>query len=95
LVLTPSRVLIVACARTCSLYAVQPVTGDCKLIAGIGKSGVSGNLFDGDGSKATFTAEFGGLTLDASESCLFVSDSSSGHIRRVTLPAQWFERQSK
>ncbi len=87
LVNTPSGHLIVSCNTTSSLFLIDPSVPAPELIrvAGAGK--------DDFGIEPIITREFGdvhGLVVAGSDRCLYVSDSWTATISRITLPAQLF-----
>ncbi len=67
---------------------MRPDTGHCKLIPGEGAPG--NRMWDENLHVVAFGAELSGLALDATQRCVYVSDSMGGCVRRVTLPEQWF-----
>ncbi len=82
---TPSGVLIVTCHATNSVYAVDPTSGRCQLIAG----STNGPVRDGPGSKAVFSVPIA-VDVAAPERCAYVSDYFNHCIRKITLPPEWF-----
>jgi hypothetical protein len=82
---TPSGVLLLGAQKPAGLFAVHPVTGQCKAVAGTRDAE---RVIDGVGLAATFFSP-AGIVVVPSECCAYVTDALHFCIRRVTLPAHW------
>jgi hypothetical protein len=95
--ITPLGALLLTCWLTGSLYAVQPLTGECERVAGTGTK-LEVELDEDEGVIAPkegpalsvgFTQPCG-VVVSVEGRCAFVADSGTHCIRRVTLPAHLF-----
>jgi hypothetical protein len=84
---TPSGVLIVCCGDTHSVYAIDPSTGYCEWIAGMGCA--AGEMKAGPALAAVFNEPMGVAVVD-SECGAYVSEGRSHSIRRLSLPPNFF-----
>jgi hypothetical protein len=83
-------VLIVTCSLTCSVYAIDPCTGQCERIAGTrGEVDGSAELVDGPALQTILEYPHGVVIVD-SECSAYITDAGQHAIRRITLPPSYF-----
>ncbi len=92
---TPSGHLIVTCANTNGVYAIDPVTCKAELLVSKNDPGfdVRGRqMVDGSGDVARCGWMWDLVVVD-SDQCAYIIDRSFRLLRHMTLPARFFESQ--